>query len=497
MNERILVVDDDGVVREALVEYLTRRSLAVEGAATGAEALRRIEAAAPDLVLLDIVLEDTNGIDLLREIRARRPALPVIVVTGFGSVHGAADALRLGASDYILKPCDPEIVFHQVRSVLAAHRLREAQIAERQVQMAMRLAEGICHHFNNQLTAVTGYSLLLSARQDLSPDVAACLSHIARAGTRMSELVAKLGSFCRVGGGARQDVALLPVLREIVLTYALRHQTRIDLRLDGMPAGLTVQCQPPQLVHLFSELIANACEATPAGGSVVVSGFVADEPLAPTAAGQSCSIVVEDLGPSLPAEDDSALIEPFFLSGEGFGRGMGLTVARSIAASCGGSLALVSRAGGGVCARVTLPVRCAEEMPPAAATAPAAGAAVSGTVLVVDDEEAVRDVLAHILEGERLTPLIVSGSREAAALIDNAAQPIDTVLLDAFLPRADGRALHQGIRRARPRARVIFMSGSPPTGEVLDILRTDRNAAFLPKPFTVDQLREALRRTEG
>ena len=120
---RVLVVDDEPIVREVLERYLTREGFEVASAADGVEALSKAEAAAPDLVLLDLMLPRLDGVEVFQRIRSRG-ATAVIMLTAKGDETDRVVGLELGADDYIVKPFSPREVIARVRAVL--RRVRPA-----------------------------------------------------------------------------------------------------------------------------------------------------------------------------------------------------------------------------------------------------------------------------------------------------------------------------------------------------------------------------------
>jgi DNA-binding response OmpR family regulator len=105
---RILAVDDEAVVLHSIRKSLTRRGFRVDEAFTGHAALVRVQAAPYDLILLDMRMPDTNGLDLLPKIKKQQPDVPIVIVTGFASIDTAVEAIQRGAADYVPKPFTPD-----------------------------------------------------------------------------------------------------------------------------------------------------------------------------------------------------------------------------------------------------------------------------------------------------------------------------------------------------------------------------------------------------
>ncbi len=117
-RKKILVVDDDSAFRIGTVAMLEDNGFEVSTAANGEEAKQRIADRQFDLVLSDLVMPGVNGIDLLQHIKERYPSTPVMMITGFGSISTAVEAMRLGAHDYITKPSDNDELLLKIRRVL-------------------------------------------------------------------------------------------------------------------------------------------------------------------------------------------------------------------------------------------------------------------------------------------------------------------------------------------------------------------------------------------
>jgi DNA-binding response OmpR family regulator len=117
-GERVLVVDDEPMVREVLARYLARSGFEVSTAGDGEAALAAFEAAEPDLVLLDLMLPRLDGFEVFRRIREVRASSPVIMLTARGDVTDRIVGLEVGADDYVAKPFSPKEVVARVRAVL-------------------------------------------------------------------------------------------------------------------------------------------------------------------------------------------------------------------------------------------------------------------------------------------------------------------------------------------------------------------------------------------
>jgi two-component system, NtrC family, response regulator AtoC len=124
MTDRVLIVDDEPSNRRILAQELAHRGYAVDVAKDGAEALRKVESTRPDLVVLDYMLPDLSGLDVLKALRQRDDDTPVVMITAYGTVERAVQAMRDGAYDFITRPFEPDHIALVVHKALERQRLK-------------------------------------------------------------------------------------------------------------------------------------------------------------------------------------------------------------------------------------------------------------------------------------------------------------------------------------------------------------------------------------
>jgi DNA-binding response OmpR family regulator len=146
INGRILVIDDEELLRNTLARVLKRAGYDVATAGDGHEALHLLEENGFDLAYLDIRLPGMDGLQILKGIRANEGKMPVVLLTAYGSLQTALEALRLGATDYLLKPVDPEVLVARTRVILAEQAVERHKRELRQqiavLQQELRQLEG-------------------------------------------------------------------------------------------------------------------------------------------------------------------------------------------------------------------------------------------------------------------------------------------------------------------------------------------------------------------
>jgi DNA-binding NtrC family response regulator len=140
MKARVLLIDDDPGVSEVIGMLLEREGYGVERAASVKQAMTLVEASKADLVVTDLKLPDGTGLDIINALRARRPALPIIMITSYSSVESAVAALRGGAADYVIKPFDNNDFLRAVARALKDRR-RAALPGERPLPIEAYIRE--------------------------------------------------------------------------------------------------------------------------------------------------------------------------------------------------------------------------------------------------------------------------------------------------------------------------------------------------------------------
>ena len=363
-------------------------------------------------------------------------------------------------------------------------RYRQAQ----KMEAVGRLAGGIAHDFNNALTVILNACEIARMRHPDSP-VLDDVATIERAGRRAAELTRQLLAFSR-----RQVLQPLVIdLNEVVASSVdmLRRvigeditvQTLLDSRLG------CVLADPGQLEQLVMNLALNARDAMPNGGVMTLS----TRELGPGhqfGDGVWVELKVMDTGMGIAPDVLPHIFEPFFTTKDaGTGSGLGLASVYGVVHQSGGEVLVEANQGSGAVFRVLFPVTEGE---PArrAPVLPVPRAAGQCSILVVEDEQAVRAVISTVLQSHGYEVLLAASGQEALDLATTLPQPIDLLLSDVVMPGMNGRQLAEQFSRAWPDTRVLLMSGY--TDDVL--VRTGANAGlpFLNKPFSPSQLLRAI-----
>ncbi|HMC55471.1 MAG TPA: PAS domain S-box protein [Gemmatimonadaceae bacterium] len=387
----------------------------------------------------------------------------------------------------------------------AEQALRESEDQLRQAQKMEavgQLAGGIAHDFNNLLMAIMSNAELAALELSADAPQSAASQHIEEikhASRRARSLTQQLLAFSR-------KQMLQP--RVIDLNTVVRDSEQILRRLIGenitMTAALdqdlgAVRADPGQITQVLMNLAVNARDAMPSGGELFVETTNRD--IAPRDArdhrglkeGHYVAIEVRDTGIGMDEQTMSRIFEPFFTTKPpGEGTGLGLSTVYGIVKQSGGYTAVDSTMGTGTTFTILLP-RVHEASETGHARAPAAQPTLSrGTILLVEDESAVREATKRMLRKYGFDVLEAKHGEDALILWETEALRVDVVLTDVVMPLMGGVDLVRALRRTSPHLRVVFMSGY--TQGTLELSSMDEHATrFLPKPFTADQLVGTLR----
>ncbi len=506
---RILMVDDDpqagALIEMALADAQFERELEVVPTVTAG--LERIKADEHDIFLIDQQLPDGTGLELIREAKASGAGKPLILLTGYGS--GALDeaALEAGATDYVEKHLVGPQLERSIRYALRHWRTartlhdREEQLRHAQKMEAIgRLAGGVAHDFNNLLTAVVGYADLIGERLEPEDPTARDVGEIRKAADRATALTRQLLAF------SRKQFLNTTVMDLNETVSGLRHMLprvigdHIQTTIELAPELARIRADASQMDQVLVNLVLNARDAMPSGGRLAITTenvTLGDERLEAEgltlSPGAYTMLSVSDTGLGMEESTRARAFEPFFTTKpKGKGTGLGLATVYGIVDQSGGGIAMDTGPGRGTSIRIYLPVTSAvpDEPIPQVRTGLASGG--SETILLVEDNEAIRELSARALRRRGYTVHLARNAEEALEWSQSAGVKPQLLVTDVIMPGLSGPNLAARLMPQNSDLRVLYMSGytdneTPANGKYWG------GVPLLQKPFTPGQLADRVR----
>lgn len=375
-----------------------------------------------------------------------------------------------------------------VRDISDRRKLEDQLRQSQKMEAVGRLAGGVAHDFNNLLTVINGYSEMVLMQSDPENPIIPWISEIRDAGDRASRMTRQLLSFSRKAIIEPKLINLNELVEELVSLLTRLIGENIRLRVITDPKLSLIMADIGQLEQVIMNLVVNARDAMPDGGnlSITTTNFsllenqfeFSDLPL-----GNYVQLTVSDTGIGIRPEEIDLIFEPFFTTKKvGEGTGLGLSVVHGVVKQEGGGIHVESTPGAGTTFRILFPA--AEQ---AEKSLPAHGEleSVRGseTILLVEDDDAVRDVAEQALSAQGYQVLCAQNGTEALRIAEEHRNQIQLIVTDVVMPELGGLDLAESIRAKHPRIAILYVSGY--TGE--NIARREIDALkehFLQKPFT-------------
>lgn len=509
---RFLIIDDSPYDRE-----LIKRT--IEGSFPDAQYVEVLHEQAFAEALLDLnytlictdyYLKWTNGLEVLQAIRARSADLPVIMVTDTGSEEIAAEAMRKGLNDYVLKshlsrlPLAIDECLERLQ-MQAEHRALQVQMQQAQKMESLGLlVSGIAHDFNNLLAGIMGYAQRgMTFTQSGEQTLYNYYQHIHSRAEQGARMTSQLLAFARGTPLEPSRVDLNERITALLDLFRTFLGASIQLVFHPDPALKAVNADPTQLEQVLVNLCVNARDAMPGGGILEISthqieikqGEQHTQPyLLP---GDFVLVRIRDSGLGMDEQVQARLFEPFFTTKEGGqGTGLGLAVVYGIVKQHHGVIRVQSQPGQGTTFSLYFP---AVALATGTADEPSTRAAVQGgaeTILMVEDDQDIQAVLSDLLQDYGYTVLVADDGEAGARLFEEHASSIALVIADILMPKMQGREFQEYVRRQQPDMKVLVMSGY----QEMDLKRRnllDPRSVFLQKPFDLDVFTAKVRELLG
>ena len=503
-----LIVDDDEIMRQAAHASLTEADFLVSEAENGVKALQALEHLRPDIILLDVVMPEMDGFATASAIRqlAGCEVVPILIMTALDDLESINRAYEVGATDFITKPINWVILVQRVRYIMRAVRMvNEQKRLEVQLQQAQKmeavatLAGGVAHDFNNLLQIMQASSELLLSNTRKDTPAFEILSEIMAAAGRGGELTQQLLTYSRDIESEKRPMNLNVSVRQVhqLLKRTIPKMIGIDVHLENNLK--LVDADPVQMEQVLMNLAINARDAIEEEGSISIQTANVLRPdncidaSSLSSSDQWVSLCVRDTGQGMSNDILEQIFDPFFSTkAPGNGTGLGLSMVHGIIKNHDGCITCRSTLGIGSCFCIYLPAvepgqkeKALEEK-----TELLAG---SETILLVDDDEAIRHTCKEGLEKFGYTVLTASRGDSALEMYGKSKDKIDLVLLDLIIPGMSGINCLYELLQINPQVHVVIISGYYPDKRTLQVFETSTKG-YLRKPFTRELLLTTIRR---
>jgi len=483
-KQKILIVDDERFYINLLVELLSEdynMVVAKDGKQTLERALD-----GPDLILLDIVMPGMDGYEICRKLKAdeRTRDIPVIFLTVKSELNDEVLGFELGAVDYISKPISPAIVKARVATHIALSDARnrldlknktlvtEQKIKDEQLRRSEKLAAlgkltgGIAHDFNNILGIILGYAELMQEKLPDDESLANYIAHIVKAGDRGKIITQKLLAFSRHDSSNPENIYINDLLESDYNMFSKTLTARITLSFDLEKNIWPVYLDKSDLQDAILNMCINAMHAMPTGGSLTIETH--NEHLSPENArnlslpvGDYVLLAITDTGCGMDKQTQSQIFDPFFSTKGEKGTGLGMSqVYRLVVQQSKGTICVDSEVGRGT--RITLYFprnKDIQNKSEESKNIASIEVDYSGheSVLVVDDEEAIREMLEEVLKSRGYHVLCAEDAETALEILEN--EQVNLILSDVIMPGIDGYKFVTTVLKKQPNMKIQMLSG--------------------------------------
>jgi two-component system, cell cycle sensor histidine kinase and response regulator CckA len=499
---RVLIVDDDIVSADALMSclrYADRAGFSMRRVDRLSAAVPLLRGGEADVLLLDLNLPDSRGLETLQTVLACGSRIPVVVLTTNEEKKEALRAVERGAQDYLVKNGLHPVAVERV--LLAAvnrkrvedtlHRVQEQLLHAQKMEGLGQLVVGIVHDFNNLLTVIRGYGKLAMEQVRPGDALRADLDEIVRASERAEALTQRLLAF---GRRRRPVMSPMDVSRVVSNMEGLLRRTLgrgVELLTDLDADRAHVLGDESQLEQIVMNLAVNARDAMADGGRVTIRTLVVklDDDCCSKRGnvrpGSYVLLSVRDTGAGIPREIQPFVFEPFFTTkAEGKGAGIGLSTVREIVDQHRGHVVLESRPDAGTEVRIYLPA-CESPIGRASISSESNLPRGTETILLVEDDESLRHLGRRILESLGYSVIEARNGEAALEIFASTAEQIHLVLTDFVMPRLGGPQLVAKLRERAGNFRVLYVSGFDAAPVEANV---EAGASLLRKPYAPEQL---------
>jgi len=500
---RVLLIEDNPLDARLIREFLAD----TQGGPYDLEVCERLKSGRErlgqgnlDVVLVDLALPDSQGLATFEKVRDATPSLPILVLTGNDDDTVALAAVQSGAQDYLVKgQFDEHLLGRVIRYAIERKRLQIQFLQAQKMEAIGQLAGGVAHDFNNLLMIINGQSQIMLGRMKPDDPARREFEMILAAGNRAAGLTRQLLAF------SRQQVLAPKVLDLNRLVSGLHNMlcrlVREDIvikSVEGKGLG-PVLADPGQIEQVLVNLVVNARDAMPNGGHITIEtqNVELDDAYTQTHAevrrGPHVLLAVSDTGCGMNEQVKARIFEPFFTTKEvGRGTGLGLCTIHGIVKQSGGSIEVYSEVGVGTAFKIYFPQAEGKAALSHVRLTPVRKPTGSEVILLVENEEAVRELLREILERSGYFVIPTGHGVEALEVAGAYQGSIDLLVSDVIMPNMGGPELVKHLVQTRPAIKVLLISGYTDNA-VLHGGLVESDVQFLQKPFSPSELEQKVR----
>ncbi|MBN2344811.1 MAG: PAS domain-containing protein [Candidatus Aminicenantes bacterium] len=407
------------------------------------------------------------------------------------------ERIFIGEEDFkvvnlILYPVTAEqngAVIH-IEDVSALKKMESTLLQAQKMESLGLLTSHIIHDFNNLLSGIMGYASLLEKKIADNPKVQKYVSTIIHSSERASTLINQLLNFSRKKLSEKEILNVNDLIRESLDFLAMNLKT-IDLDIQLHPSQILLQADKTKISQILINLIVNARDALEGMKRPVLrirTDMVDISNQSNMLDGRYALIEISDNGGGISPENQKKIFEPFFTTkGQGRGTGLGLAIVREIIRDYNGQIDLRSQSGEGTTFTIRLPVFEHETYPATTPEARESAAPLEGLVLLIDDEEVIRDIGSDMLKTLGLRCLTAANGTEGIDLFKENLDEIKLVILDIEMPGISGEKVFHILRELRPDVRILIASGYGREYLEAEVFK-GKIGHFIPKPFKIEQL---------
>ncbi|MDP7016283.1 MAG: response regulator [Pirellulaceae bacterium] len=488
----VLLVEDDAA-QARFIQAVLSKSFEVDTADRLSKALEKLSSDHYDVVVLDLGLPDSDGIDTLAAVQIVAASIPVIVLTGMEGDDVAHLVLRRGAQDFIEKAeLNLNLLARAIRHAIDRKRLEDQLLQAQKLEAVGELSAGIAHEFNNLLQSIRGYTKFASDEIPSDTQPYRDLQNVIKAADDAACLTKQLLCFGRRNPLQRQLVDPNTAIQQQIEMLRPLIGERIDLQVDLQADLHQVHVDATEMQQMVMNLCINSRDAMPEGGdltirteSTEVTDAVRRRHQLELKPGTYVMLSVIDTGQGMSAEIQQRMFEPFFTTKEvGKGTGMGMAMVYGAMQQHGGAVTVASAPGEGTKVQLYFPAAADDE---SAGSGPA-------RILIAEDNAMVRDLAVRILHRAGYETLIANDGAEAIELLEEIEFNVDLALLDVVMPKMSGREVFETAASRNPNIRFVFCTGYDPNGSETDFV-DERQWRLVRKPFTRESLLDAVRAT--